>query len=239
MRKLLLVLLFVFFSSYANTDPLLVVTELSPPDQILVNGEVAGKGTELIRAIFAKANLTPNIQMYPWARAFRLATMTENTFIYTIARTKERENNFYWIGPVSHFELAFVALKERDDIIINNTEEAKKYKIAMQRNDFSTDILTNLGFEVVLTTDIQKSYALLVAKKVDLIVDDPELINQISQYLPTPNAEFKAIYNIEELKVDAYLAANKHTDIHYINALQQAFYELKHSKDNLKKTTVP
>ena len=142
MRKLLLVLLYVFFNSYASSDPLLVVTELSPPDQILVDGKVTGKGTEFIRAIFAKANLTPDIQMYPWARAFRLASTIQNTFIYTIARTKGRENNFHWIGPVSHFELAFVALKERDDIIINNTEEAKKYKIAMQRNDFSTDILT-------------------------------------------------------------------------------------------------
>ncbi|WP_337944437.1 MULTISPECIES: hypothetical protein [unclassified Pseudoalteromonas] len=100
----------------------------------------------------------------------------------------------------------------------------------MQRNDFSTDILTNLGFEVVLTTDIQKSYALLVAKKVDLIVDDPELIHQISQYLPTPDAEVKAIYNVEELKVDAYLAANKNTDIRYINALQKAFYTLKNTQ---------
>jgi len=168
--------------------------------------------------------------MYPWARAFRLASTIQNTFIYTIARTRGRENNFHWIGPVSHFELAFVALKERDDIIINNTEEAKKYKIAMQRNDFSTDILTNLGFEVVLTTDIQKSYALLVAKKVDLIVDDPELIHQISQYLPTPDAEVKAIYNVEELKVDAYLAANKNTDMRYINALQKAFYTLKNTQ---------
>jgi len=177
--------------------------------------------------------------MYPWARAFRLASTIQNTFIYTIARTKERENNFYWIGPVSHFQLGFIALEERDDIIINSTEEAKKYKIAMQRNDFSTDILTSLGFEVVLTTDIKKSYALLLAKKVDLIVDDPQLINQISQYLPEPDTRFRAVYIVEELKVDAYLAANKHTDIHYINALQQAFYELKHNKDNLKKTTVP
>ncbi|WP_338128466.1 hypothetical protein [Pseudoalteromonas agarivorans] len=61
MRKLLLVLLFVFFNSYASSDPLLVVTELSPPDQILVYGKVTGKGTEFIRAIFAKANLTPDI----------------------------------------------------------------------------------------------------------------------------------------------------------------------------------
>ena len=43
----------------------------------------------------------------------------------------------------------------------------------MQRNDFSTQTLAKLGFEAVLTSDIQKSYSLLLAKKVDLIVDDP------------------------------------------------------------------
>jgi polar amino acid transport system substrate-binding protein len=118
----------IFTSSQIVFDPLLVVTELSPPDQILVDGKVTGKGTEFIRAIVAKASLTPDIQRYPWARAFRLASTIQNTFIYTIAPTKGRENNFHWIGPVSHFELAFVALKERDDIIINNTEEAKKMR---------------------------------------------------------------------------------------------------------------
>jgi len=133
-------------------------------------------------------------------------------------------------GPVGRFELGFIGLSERDDLIINNTEQAKVYKIAMQRNDFSTQTLTKLGFEVVLTSDIQKSYSLLLAKKVDLIVDDPLYMQQMSDYLKLKPAHLRFIYKIDELTIDAYLAANKKTDMHLIEALQAAFLKIKQNK---------
>nr|WP_247659589.1 transporter substrate-binding domain-containing protein [Pseudoalteromonas sp. MMG006] len=208
----------------------MVVTELAPPNQELVNGEVVGEGTQFIRDIFAQAKLKPNIQMYPWARAYKVAKELKNTFIYSLARTEKREDLFYWIGPVGRFELGFISLSSRNDIEINSTEEAKKYKIAMQRNDFSTQTLTKLGFKVVLTSDIQKSYSLLLAKKVELIVDDPLYMQQMSDYLKLEPGHLKFVYKIDELTIDAYLAANKKTDIQLIEALQAAFLEVKKNK---------
>ncbi|WP_441295185.1 hypothetical protein [Pseudoalteromonas distincta] len=100
----------------------------------------------------------------------------------------------------------------------------------MQRNDFSTQTLAKLGFEVVLTSDIQKSYSLLLARKVDLIVDDPLYMQQMSDYLKLKPAHLKFIYKIDELTIDAYLAANKKTDMHLIEALQAAFLKIKQKK---------
>lgn len=222
-------ILFLSFSTLAE-EPLLVVTELAPPNQVLIDGEVQGKGTQYIRDIFKQADLTPNIQMYPWARAYKVANELKNTFIYSLARTVEREDKFYWIGPVGRFELGFISLSVRNDIAINSIEQAKNYKIAMQRNDFSTQTLTKLGFEVVLTSDIQKSYSLLLTKKVDLVVDDPLYMQQISDYLKLEPTHLKFVYKIDELAIDAYLAANKKTDIHLIEALQTAFLEIKKNK---------
>ncbi|TVU77861.1 MULTISPECIES: transporter substrate-binding domain-containing protein [Pseudoalteromonas] len=229
--KYILYSLFLICSVYVQAkEPILVVTELAPPNQVLIDGEVAGEGTQFIRDIFAEADLTPNIQMYPWARAYKIADELKNTFIYSLARTVEREDKFYWIGPVERFELGFIGLSERDDLIINTTEQAKVYKIAMQRNDFSTQTLAKLGFEVVLTSDIQKSYSLLLAKKVDLIVDDPLYMQQMSDYLKLKPAHLKFIYKIDELTIDAYLAANKKTDMHLIESLQAAFFKIKQKK---------
>ena len=64
-------ILFLSFSTLAE-EPLLVVTELAPPNQVLIDGEVQGKGTQYIRDIFKQAGLTPDIQMYPWARAYKM-----------------------------------------------------------------------------------------------------------------------------------------------------------------------
>ncbi|MGY8838334.1 MAG: substrate-binding periplasmic protein [Enterobacterales bacterium] len=230
MKYILYSLLFTCSVYIQAKETLLVVTELAPPNQVLINGEVAGEGTQFIRDIFAEADLTPNIQMYPWARAYKIADELKNTFIYSLARTVERENKFYWIGPVGRFELGFIGLSERNDLIINNTEQAKVYKIAMQRNDFSTQTLTKLGFEAVLTSDIQKSYSLLLAKKVDLIVDDPLYMQQMSDYLKLKPAHLRFIYKIDELTIDAYLAANKKADMHLIESLQAAFLKIKQKK---------
>lgn len=231
MKSFIYLLCFTYSLASVAQDDYLVVTELAPPNQELVNGEVVGEGTQFIRDIFAQAKLKPNIQMYPWARAYKVAKELKNTFIYSLARTAEREDLFYWIGPVGRFELGFISLSSRNDIEINSTEEAKRYKIAMQRNDFSTQTLTKLGFEVVLTSDIQKSYSLLLAKKVELIVDDPLYMQQMSDYLKLEPGHLKFVYKIDELTIDAYLAANKKTDIQLIEALQAAFLEVKKNKE--------
>ncbi|XQF94130.1 hypothetical protein ACOBV9_22750 (plasmid) [Pseudoalteromonas espejiana] len=119
-----------FFFSFASSKQILVVTELSPPHQTLVNGEVSGSGTAFIRDVFRAANLSPDIHMYPWARAYKVATSVNNTFIYSLARTPEREANFHWIGgPIGHFELGFISLSSRSDINISTTDDAKNIKL--------------------------------------------------------------------------------------------------------------
>lgn len=231
MRVFIFLLLLCSFFSAASQKQLLVVTELAPPHQVLNDGEVTGAGTEFIRQVFEAANYTANIHIYPWARAFMVASKVKNTFIYSIARTPEREKQFIWIGePIGYFELGFIALSSRQDIKVTKTEDAKSYKIAMQRHDYATKILTSLGFEVVLTSDIKQSYALLIAKKVDLIVDDPAFMLQMAEYLKLEKNFLSVIHIVDELKVHSYLAANLGTAPQYIDALNKAFFEVtKHT----------
>jgi polar amino acid transport system substrate-binding protein len=222
-------ILFLSFSTLAE-EPLLVVTELAPPNQVLIDGEVQGKGTQYIRDIFKQAGLTPDIQMYPWARAYKMASEEKNTFIYSIARTPEREDQFQWVGEIGRFEMGFVGLSDRTDIVINNINQAKNYKIAMQHNDFSTQTLTKMGFEGVITSDIQHSYKLLLAKKVDLILDDPLYMLQYSDYFKLKPGHLKFIFKIDALTTVAYLAANKDTDKVLIEKMEEAHKQVSKTK---------
>ncbi|KTD91938.1 MULTISPECIES: transporter substrate-binding domain-containing protein [unclassified Pseudoalteromonas] len=226
---LTLFILVLSFSTLAE-KPLLVVTELAPPNQVLIDGTVQGQGTQYIRDIFKQAGLTPDIQMYPWARAYKMASEEKNTFIYSIARTAERENQFQWVGEIGRFEMGFVGLSDRTDIVINNTNQAKNYKIAMQYNDFSTQTLTKMGVEGVITSDIQHSYQLLLAKKVDLILDDPHYMLQYSDYFKLKPGHLKFIFKIDALTTVAYLAANKDTDTVLIEKMQTAYKEINKTK---------
>ncbi|WP_404343409.1 substrate-binding periplasmic protein [Pseudoalteromonas mariniglutinosa] len=223
------VIVFVLCTPFSASTmvPINVVTELSPPNQTLINNQVAGHSTELVKAIFKQANLTANIALYPWARAFDMATKKPNTFIYSMARTPAREDDFHWIGAIAYFQLGFVKLAHRTDIRIDNTDDAKQYKIAVQRNDLAALKFTDRGYGLVFTTDISKSYQLLLAGKVDLVIDDPMYIDAMAEQLALDSDTFVFVRGIEELAVEGYLAANINTRPEYLRALHAAFKQIK------------
>ena len=164
-----LLLLCISVHSTANQN-LMVVTELSPPNQVLLNNQVTGYSTELVNMIILEAKLNINFE---------------------------------------------------------NTEQAKQYKIAVQRHDLASQVLVKRGFEVLLTTDIQKSYQLLLARKVDLVVDDANYLASMSEQLAINANALTFVHAIEGLAVAGYLAANINTDEDIIKALQQAFLKVK------------
>ncbi|CAM3834520.1 MULTISPECIES: substrate-binding periplasmic protein [Pseudoalteromonas] len=228
MRLLISFLLIISVHSVAQPN-LTVVTELSPPNQMLLNNQVTGHSTQLVKMILSQAQLDAAISMYPWARAYKMASHNSNTLIYSMARTPEREALFHWIGPVAQFNMGFVKLTERTDINVESTDQAKQYKIAAQRHDLASDILKKRGFELIQTTDIQKSYQLLLAKKVDLVIDDANYIAAMSEQLATNANALTFVHAIEGLTVEGYLAANINTDEKVVAELQQAFLKIKHT----------
>ena len=226
MRLFIILLLFISIHCVAQPN-LTVVTELSPPNQMLLNNQVTGSSTELVKMIISEAQLNAPISMYPWARAYKMASHNSNTLIYSMARTPKRESLFHWIGPVAQFKMGFVKLTQRSDIDLDATDQAKHYKIAVQRHDFASDVLEKRGFELIMTSDIQKSYQLLLAKKVDLVIDDANYLASMSEELAINANTLTFVHAIEGLTVDGYLAANVKTDEKVIKVLQQAFLKIK------------
>lgn len=225
MVRWLLVLLVVCQPLRASV-PLRVVTELSPPHQTLVNGEVAGLSTILVQQILREAGLSARIEIFPWARAFRLASSQPNTLIYNMARTEERENQFYWIGTVAAYQLGFVALAHRQDITIQSLQDARPYSIAIQRDDLSANFLLQHGFvvgtELVVAADIIESWQLLVHGKVDLVIDDPVALTEMAKLLAISVEQLRFVYAIPELAQHTWLAASLQTAPQLIMQLQQA-----------------
>ena len=211
LRTLLLVGSLLCCSATAQ-EALRVVTELSPPHQTLVNGEVSGISTELVRAVLAEAGVSAQIELYPWARAFRIARSRPNILIYNMARTAEREQQFRWIGTVAAYQLGFVSLSHRSDIKISSVADAKQYTVAVQRDDLSANFLINNGFvpdvQLVQVADIAESWQLLLNGKVDLVIDDPVALNGMVATLGLRRRDVNFIYAIPELEQQTWLAAS-------------------------------
>ncbi|RJE73396.1 amino acid ABC transporter substrate-binding protein [Pseudoalteromonas sp. MSK9-3] len=206
-----------------------VVTELSPPNQMLENNQVTGTSTEVVKQILKYAQLDAQFLMYPWARAYQQAQKHPNILIYSMVRTAEREKLFHWIGPVALFKLGFVTTKERPDIKITHLSHAIPYRLALQRGDISEDILKSRGFDYILTADIVKSYQLLIAKKVDIILDDARYLTPLANSFGLADDSFRFVYEVPELTLNGYLAASLATPHEVVEELRKGHEKVKKS----------
>lgn len=226
--NLFAVVLSLSFVVAANTDQpaLRVVTELSPPHQTITDGKVDGVSTRIVAATLKQAGLESRIEVYPWARAFYIATSTPNVLIYNMARTPERENEFHWIGPVANYRLGLVRLTERVDLNPNHIKDLGSAVIAVQRGDFSSQYLQQQGMkvgkELQLSADIMESWRLLLKGKVDYVVDDEVALALMEKQLLQPEGVTRFVLAIPQLEQKTYLAASKATDPELVRKLQQA-----------------
>lgn len=215
----------LFFASFsvAQTTDLQIVTESSPPYQIMQNGEVAGLATDKVKNILAKAGLSASFSMYPWARAYKKALHEPNTLIYSIAKSSSRNESFHWLMPVTQYQFGLVKLTERTDIRIDDIEDIKHFRIAIQRDDISHEWIQTKGLvedkNFITCSDIDCSWLLLLNKKVDLIIESPELIvDMLKLYGKAPSSAL-FIMAIPDLAITGYLASNKKIAPHLLDKL--------------------
>lgn len=203
-----------------------MVTEFSPPEQTIINGEVAGLATDKVKDILQKAQLSANIEIYPWARAYNKAVTGPNTLIYSIAKTEVREPLFYWLLPVTQYKLGWVSLRQRTDININKSDDAKQYRIVVQRDDIAHLWLLKNGFiegqHFITCSDIDCSWQLLINKNVDLLIETPDFIEDMLQHFNLPTDSARYISSIPDLEIIGYLAASKNIDPILLSQLKAA-----------------
>lgn len=226
----LLCLLFTF-TVHADRSALRVVTELSPPHQTIIEGKVDGLSTQIVDATLKQAGLKSRIEVYPWARAFYIASSTPNVLIYNMARTPEREKEFHWIGPVAKYRFGLVRLSDRTDLSPNHIKDLGSAVIAVQRGDFSGQWLKEQGMkegkELHLSADILESWRLLLKGKVDYVIDDQAALPSMEQQLALPAGITTFVLAIPQLEQQTYLAASKNSDAELVKKLQQAHLEVQ------------
>jgi polar amino acid transport system substrate-binding protein len=151
--------------------------------------------------------------MYPWARAYNKAISEPNTLIYSIAKSDARNKLFHWLMPVVQYKFGLVALSDRTDLDITDLKELSHFVLAVQRDDIAHQWAIKQGLEegnqLIVCSDIGCSWHLLLNKKVDFIVESPELIDSMLMQYDLHITLAKYAIAIPELELSGYLAANK------------------------------
>jgi polar amino acid transport system substrate-binding protein len=233
MRKLfLLVTTCLLFASASSAQNLNIYCEenaqLRTPD-----GKVTDMDIEIVAEIQKRVENTDQIQLVPWTRGLKYLNSEPNTMLFSMARTKERNDSYQWIGPISETVYGFYA-KANSTVVINSLDDAKKVaSIGVYRNDIRDQFLTKEGFTNLDRADNNFSnFKKLMAGRFVIMASSALGINREIKRAGYDTKEVKFLYAF--LKSPIYIAVSKNTDPKIVNNWNNALESMK--KDGTLKT---
>ena len=192
---------------------------------------MVGSSTKIIKQVLKKARIDYDIRLYPWARSYEMALKNDNTMIYSILRTPEREKLFKWVCPISgSVELYLYKLKKRTKLNISNIEQAKNYSTGVTRNDFPHIRLKQLGFkdEQLLISPVDKSNIIMLLNgRIDFVVESSETMETILKDTLFTMDDVTPILPLDtQVKNINCMAFNPKTDDKIVEKVRQALTHL-------------
>ena len=217
--------LLLFFSPSLCAAELTILTENLAPLNFVKDGVLIGPAVEIVQEIQRRVGSRAQIQVYPWARAYKMALEEENIVLFGMAQTEERQDKFNWIGPIARKTDIFVA-KKGSGIKINSLEDAKKVeRIGTLRDDTKERFLEMHGFQnIVSTHDDQKNAQKLVLGRIDLWVTKKPGFKTICDLAKINYHEIEEVFSIRELNIS--IAISKRTSTSIVKKWKAAFNEM-------------
>jgi len=210
-------------------EHLQVITSDFPPYNYVENQVPKGFCTEIVLALLKETGHNVPITTLPWARAYQTALKYENTLIYTIARTPERESDFLWVRLVVSAHPSLFSLKN-NPIHLTALEDARAHLIGTSRNDSRLRFLQNQGItNLELATHARMNAVKLINHRITLWAEDElAAIYTLKQMGMNPDQTIKKALELN-IKLDGYLAFSKKTPLKLVEKFATALKRIKES----------
>lgn len=203
-----------------------IFTENYPPYNEAVDGkayahkaeDITGICTDMVKAMMARTDFDFVMKMRAWSYAYKWVQEHENHGLFCTARTKEREDQFQWVGPLASINWTLFAAPG-STLKLASLEDARKLKIGGYKGDVMSDYLIDQGFNVTTSISGDVNARRLSLGEIDLWVTDGLVGPKVA----------KEKYGIEGLRpvlvfreTPMYLAMSKQTDPAVVAKLQKA-----------------
>lgn len=224
----------LFLSSpYCIAADIRVVSATSKLLQYKENEQLKGPSAEIFKLLMADAKLPISLDFMPWSRAYKIASAQANTLIFTMLRTAEREDKFYWLLQVTESQRVFVSLKSRPDLNSISFDQAKTKLVAVIRDSFSLTSLIKDGFSesdnLYVVTDMKTAISLFINGKVDLLYADPSVLKNYFAAKGQNSEEMVTYHTFSETQHGGYIALNKQSAPELVKRLQLSAQHVKNN----------
>ena len=206
-----------------------VVTEEGYPINYTseTTGEVTGFATEFLRVVLDQAGVKYDIKTYSWTRAFKIANEEPNVLIYSMARTKEREQNFNWLYEIMTLNYFLFGQSERSKEF-TNMSDFRNYQVAVVAGSVTQKYLEQDGYEnLVLAQDYQQLNSLVRRGRVDFIASSEFAMKSFVRKFDYTEQFFKPYQSLNYVEIDLYFALSKGSDPKLVEVLTSLFEKNK------------
>lgn len=205
----LFVLLPVHVAWAAATCPekVLFVDEPYPPYILGEVGSMAEEGItiDFLRELFSRMKIDVNVQLMPWARALKTLEYGKADGVALLIPSEERGEYLAFTDKVLVNQEVICYLPQRHaDFSWQNYESLEPYTIGLVRGYvYGADFMKAselLEYKIVYSSSSEKSLELLLAGRVDLIVEDETTFKGLVEKHP----EWKALIACSAKPVSTY-----------------------------------
>jgi ABC-type amino acid transport substrate-binding protein len=214
------------FISNAAAGTYTILTEDYPPFNYTEDGNLTGLSTEVMFEILNRVKHPKEIKVKLWSEAYEQTMKNSNCILYSMTRTKERQDSFKWVGPVAPNRVVFYK-KKGSDLKIKTLDDARKVgKIGTYKDSASDQFLKQEGFtNIVSAASDDENASKLFSGEIDLwIVGELTGIHKAKASGNDPAGLEKALDVIE---TQLYIAFNKETPDEEIAKWQKVLDEMK------------
>lgn len=211
-KLLLVVLLTLAIREVTYAQKIAVATEEFAPYNFLDRDKkLTGMSTEIVEEVLKRAQLDYRIDVYPWARAYKIVQEQPNALIYSIVRSEKREALFKWVGVIASMDVYLYRLKERNDIQVTKPDDIKKYKVGAVRENVDAQYLESLGIKLEITNSAKLNNAKLAMGRIDMTTSNEYAISALQKSDDIdPNSVVKA-FKLDALSTGMYMAFSLNT----------------------------
>jgi len=225
-------LILCFACIRVNAAEITIVTEVFPDFQYIdENGELAGRSVEKVKKALAHSDIKYTMLAHSWPVSYNATLRDINTCIFSIVRLPKREDKFSWVAELESFDSAIYALKSRN-IRLRTLNDAKNYKTAVLRDNFSHHYLLEQGFSeaknLLIIDSFDKIDKIISTRHdiLDFIILSKKQFNYRAQFEPKLKL-LEPILPLDTQQSPLYFACNKNMPQSLQDRLALAFDEAK------------
>ena len=208
-----------------TSDKLTFYTEINHPHTFYKDGteQLTGIAYDIVYAMIEKTGLDVIIEVNPWLRSVKKQKENDNSCIFAMNRTEEREKQYQWIGPLVSGGLA-IYKKSDSDIEINSLYDLKGHTVVGKIDSIALDaIKPEHGAKIVVSGTDEAAAKMFHIGRADLwaggMVDTPLAASYIG--IPAPAIA------LQLSKADVNLGCSLKLDSKVFELLRQAHSEVQ------------